>query len=94
MADNGNGNNGRAYFYLKIIGVLVCILMGILSWVTLSAISANEVAHNDIKNMIVTMSQANNMRIEGLAERYNDFTSHAPPNHTHHADGSISRRLE
>ena len=91
MADTQN--NGRADFYLKIIGVLVCILMGILSWVTLNAISSNEVAHNDIKQMIVQMSTANHDRVRNLEKRFNDWCSLAPPLHEHLPDGTITKRV-
>lgn len=86
--------NGRADFYLKIIGILVCVLMALLSWVTVGAISANAVAHNDIKQMIIQMSSSNGERIKTLDKKMDLFMLKAPPNHSHHEDGSMSRKLK
>ena len=87
MASNGE----KADFYLKVIGVLICILIGILSFVSASAISRNDTAHVEIKRMITDMSGANNDRIRALDERVTRFFEHAPPPHVHLEDGKVSR---
>ena len=79
--------NGRADFYLKIIGVLVCTLLAVLSWVTIDAIKANATAHYEIKNMITSMVGANTERIKDMDKRVTQFFQNAPPPHVHLNNG-------
>ena len=86
--------NGRAEYYLKIIGVLICILIGLLSYLTVTAIEQNSVAHAEIKRMITAMSSANGARIKALDERFTSFVEKAPPRHIHLKNGGVSRVVE
>ena len=76
------GNGKKADLYLSVIGVLLLIIMGVMTWSFQAATARNDRDHDRIIGMV-----------QSLANEYRDFTEHAPPDHVHLPDGSCARKM-